>query len=151
MSAPREGRPKTRITWLLRQLRDAPKGLRIDARYPLVKESVSASWDDAFADPERLLLRADPKREARAFRLSVRTELGQKRGKGPGSFVGSTREDTIAFYRAVLQSLRAWRPSAPRLPTPVSTAASETATDAPTDFSKSGDGDPSEGADPKEV
>lgn len=147
LPAPREGRPKTRVTWLLRQVREAPRGLRVDARYPLVKESVSSAWTDAIADPDRLLFRADPKREARAFRLSVSTELGQKRGKGPGSFIAETKEAALAFYGEVLQPLHAWRPSAPKLTTPA-TAPTEVATDSPPPFSQPGARDPGEGVDP---
>ncbi len=40
--APKEGRAKTRVTWLLRQVKDAPPSLRIEARYPL--ERLGEAW-----------------------------------------------------------------------------------------------------------
>ena len=42
--------------------------------------------------------------------------MGQKRGKGPGSFVGDTKQQTLDFYRDILQNVRVWSPKAPKLP-----------------------------------
>lgn len=42
--------------------------------------------------------------------------MGTKRGKGERSFVLETRKQAVDFYRELVQNLRAWRPSAPRLP-----------------------------------
>lgn len=58
----------------------------------------------------------DPRREARAFELALVSDMGRKRGKGPGSFVGDSRGQLLACYRDVLQQLRAWQPPAARLP-----------------------------------
>jgi hypothetical protein len=116
VAAPREGRAKTRVTWLLRQLKDSPPLLRIDVRFPLIKDSTSALLKEALEKPERLLLLADPKREPRTFKLALSREIGTKRGKGQGSFVLESRKQTIEFYRSVVQQLRAWSAQAPKLP-----------------------------------
>ncbi len=116
LAAPRDGRPRTRVSWLLRQLRDTNDALRIDARYPNVKESVTVMLKDAREQPDRLLYAQDPKREPRAFRVSLSRELGTKRGKNQGSFVNESKKQALDFYREVVQGLRAWSPSAPRLP-----------------------------------
>ena len=42
--------------------------------------------------------------------------MGTKRGKGERSFVLETRQQAIGFYRDLVQDLRQWRASAPRLP-----------------------------------
>ncbi len=84
VAAPREGRPKTRINWLIRQLRDTPEHLRIEVRYPNVRETVSATLKEAREKPDRLLFAADLHREPRAFRVSLAQELGSKRGKVAG-------------------------------------------------------------------
>lgn len=42
--------------------------------------------------------------------------MGTKRGKGERSFVLETRKQTIAFYRDLVQNLKPWRASAPKLP-----------------------------------
>jgi hypothetical protein len=116
MNAPREGRPKTRISWLVRQLKDAPDTARIEVRYPNAKEMTSALLKDVREAPEKLLYGPDPKREARSFVVSISKELGTKRGRVPGSFVHASREQAIDFYRHVVQQLRPWTASAPKLP-----------------------------------
>lgn len=122
IGAPREGRPKTRVNWLLRQLREAPPDLRVDVRFVAAKETTSLLLRDAAEHPERLLSPANPHREPRAFRLALSREMGAKRGKSPGSFVHATRQQTLDFYRQVMQGLRPWTPSPPRLPEPATEA-----------------------------
>lgn len=145
--APREGKPKTRIAWLLRQLKDAPPALRIDVEYPLARETASEMLGPALANPDRLLWGADPKREPRAFRLTWSREMGSKRGKGKGTFVGDSRDQVTAFYREVVQRIKPWAAPAPRLPGQPDTSVT-TATSQPPDFSAPGGRDPGEGLDP---
>ena len=114
--APREGRAKTRITWLIRQLKDAPDSTRIEVRYPNARESVSHLLKDVREKPDKLLLPADLKREPKAFRISQSKEVGTKRGRGPGSFVLESKNQASEFYRSTVQQLHAWTASAPRLP-----------------------------------
>jgi hypothetical protein len=116
LSAPREGRPKTRIGWMLRQLKGAPESLRIETRYPNAKESPSETLKVVLEKPDRLLYAPDLKREPRLFRLSLSRELGSKRGKGLGSFVHDSRQQTLDFYQAIVQQLRVWNAPAPKLP-----------------------------------
>lgn len=116
LPAPRDGRPKTRISWLLRQLADAPDNLRIEVRYPNAKESTSSTVKEARANPDHLLYPADLKREPRAFRVAITKELGGKRGRGPGSFVLEAKLQTSDFYRLIVQRLRPWTATAPKLP-----------------------------------
>jgi hypothetical protein len=42
--------------------------------------------------------------------------MGTKRGKEEGSFVRETRRQAIDFYRDLVQDLRSWQASAPKLP-----------------------------------
>jgi hypothetical protein len=118
IDAPKDGRALTRINWLLRQAREMPARLRVEVRYPNVREPVAVLLGDAIAKPERLLYAPDPKREPRSFRLALAGELGRKRDTGPGSFIGDSRQQLHGFYRDVLQGIRAWQPPAPRLPVP---------------------------------
>ncbi len=99
VDAPREGRPKSRITWLLRQLADAPDDLRVEVAYPNARETTSALLSQAREAPERLLYPPDPKRDPRAFILTLARPMGQKRGKAEGSFVRETRAQIFDFYR----------------------------------------------------
>ncbi len=146
VAAPREGRSKTRITWLLRQLKDAPATLRIDATFPLVRETTSELLKQTIEKPERLLWSPDPKREPRSFKLALAREMGIKRGKGQGSFVGESKQQVIDFYRLVVQALRPWTSGAPRLPVPLEESEA-TASAGPSD-SSSEVGQPGEGVDP---
>ena len=118
IDAPKDVRAITRINWLLRQAKDMPPGLRVEARYPNVREPVAMLLEDARKHPERLLYAADPKREPRSFRLTLANELGLKRDASQGSFLSASRQQLKDFYREVLQAIRAWQPSAPRLPVP---------------------------------
>lgn len=114
--APKEGRPPTRIAWILRQLKDAPADLRIEVSFASSRETTSLLVSEAQQHPERLLSPTDPKRDPKSFTLALGRKMGQKRGKGPGSFVGDTKQQTLDFYRDILQNLRAWTPKAPKLP-----------------------------------
>ena len=133
VTGPREGRSKTRISWLLRQLKDAPNTTRVRVRYPNAKDTVSAILKDVRDKPEKLLLPSDLKRDPKLFRIAQAKELGAKRGRGAGSFVLESKNQTSEFYRTTVQQLRAWSGSAPRLP--VSGEPSDEATPEPPPFS----------------
>ncbi len=147
IDAPREGRPKTRITWLLRQLRHAAAGLRIEVSFAMVRESSSLLLSEALEAPERLLSATDPAREPRSFRIALSQKMGTKRGKEEGSFVNETRRQAIDFYRDLIQDLRAWQPSAPKLPRE-ERAESEPAQPEPPPFTARDQRDAGEGTDP---
>lgn len=115
VNAPKEGRPLTRITWMLRQLRKAPDDLRIEVRFARTKESTALLLRDAQEDPKALLSPSDPKREPRSFSLSLARPLGTKRGKGERSFVLETRRQVVSFYGDLVEGLVDWRPKAPKL------------------------------------
>ena len=116
LEAPRAVKPKTRITWLLRQLADAPDNLRIEVHYPSVRDPERAMLHEVRLKPERLLLAAEPSREPRTFRLLLCRDLGMKRGNGSGSFVAEVENQAFYFYRSVVQHLKPWRPPVPMLP-----------------------------------
>jgi hypothetical protein len=113
--APKEGRPLTRINWLLRQLRQAPDDLRIDVQFARTKEAVGMKLGEAREEPKRLLSPSDPKREPRSFELSLARALGTKRGRGEKSFVSETRRQAVGFYADLVEHLRPWQARAPRL------------------------------------
>jgi len=113
VDAPTDGRPTTRVNWLLRQLHDAPDSLLIEAvaartrgagpLYPIVKLREK---------PELLI--EDPSRELKAFIVTLGAVAGTKRGQGRGSFVGSMLDLSERFYAEVVQHLRPWSATAPR-------------------------------------
>jgi hypothetical protein len=113
IDAPRDGRAITRVNWLVRQLKDAPPNLRIDA-FLVNGRTVAASelLKDVREDPSILV--SDPKKEFRAFRLVLAAPMGSKRGSGRGSFIGSALDVMEQFYETTAQSLRPWSPAPPR-------------------------------------
>lgn len=115
--APTEGRPKSRIGWLLRQLPEAWSDLRIEVWYPYVRESAAATLEQALARPEGLLCQTDVKRDPRSFTVTLSRPMGQKRGRAEGSFVRETREQTVTFYRDLVQNLKVWQVRPPQIRT----------------------------------
>jgi len=114
IDAPKDGRPATRVNWLLRQLKDAPDNLRIDT-FAVNGRSVGASelLKDVRENPAILI--TDPSKEFRAFRLVLAAPMGSKRGKGRGSFIGSVLSVLEDFYETTAQSLKPWAPAAPKV------------------------------------
>ncbi len=115
VNAPRTGRPKTRVNWMLRQLREAPDELKIVVSFKNTPETTSLLLDEVREHPKRLLSPTDPKRYPRSFRLSLSRPMGRKRGRGPKSFVGETRRQVADFYRDLVQNLECTPPT-PKLP-----------------------------------
>lgn len=117
IDAPHEGRPQTRINWLVRQLKDAPEMLRVDcfARHAR-GASTSELLRDVRAKPAMLI--DDPKRELRAFRLTASAPMGVKRGQGKGSFVGAVLDLLDNFYASTVQTIKPWAAAPPRLRSP---------------------------------
>jgi len=114
IDAPRQGRSRTRVNWLIRQLRDAPSALRIEAFVAHGRGASTAELLHAVRETPDLLI-SDGTRELRSFRITQMTAMGTKRGIGRGSFIESVVDAIDAFYGDVLQNLRAWSPTAPKL------------------------------------
>jgi len=76
--APAEGRSRARVSWLLRQLRDAPDDLRVDAFAARARgASTSELLKAVRAEPQVLI--QDPARELRSFRVTLSAPLGALR------------------------------------------------------------------------
>ncbi len=149
VEAPRDGRPTARINWMLRQLKDAPPALRIEVAFAGARETTSSLLGEAREFPDRLLSPTDRKIEPRTFSLALTRPMGTKRGKGRGSFIADTRQQAIDFYRELVQNLRGWRPSAPRLkPEAPADVAEDVAREDPPPFASSAIRDPGEATEP---
>lgn len=116
VSAPEEGQARGRIGWMLRQLKDAPSDLRVGVSFAHASETTACLLPEARDNPKLLLSTNNPKREPRAFELALSREMGKKRGRGRGSFIGETREHGIEFYQQVVQDLKPWRARPPKWP-----------------------------------
>ncbi len=118
LAAPAEGRPSTRVSWLLRQLKSAPSDLMISVSGPRAKDvGPTVRLDRVLEKPERLL--PDSKFDVRYFCLTLSGVAGTKRGQGKSSFVGSVLGLSNTFYESVVQNLRAWVPPAPKVKPPL--------------------------------
>lgn len=113
LAAPREGRTKGRVSWLLRQLRDAPGDLAIGTRVPRSSSTYAALLGAARENPE--VLYPEPTKEVRGFVLKLSRNMGLKRDAGKGSFIESVATTVEDFYEKVLQNLRPWKAVPPKL------------------------------------
>jgi hypothetical protein len=76
--------------------------------------------------------------------------MGTKRGKGERTFVLETKKQAMSFYRSIVQDLRGWQPSAPKLPVEPDEA-QETPAPEPPPFSTPDRREPGEAVDPSGV
>jgi hypothetical protein len=103
LDAPREGRPTTRVNWLVRQLKNAPDSTRVECFHAHARGSSAAELLSTVRDNPASLV-TDPNRDIRTFRVAATTTLGSKRGRGRGSFVASVPAAVDTFYAEVLQA-----------------------------------------------
>jgi hypothetical protein len=117
IEAPREGRPTTRVGWLVRQLKAAPDSVRVETFNAHGRGSSAADLLGTVRENPAALV-VDTAREIRSFRLALTTGMGTKRGRGRGSFIDSVLSASDAFYADVLQNLKAWSAAPPKLRQP---------------------------------
>ena len=117
IDAPREGRPATRVNWIVRQLKAAPGDVRVEA---FVANSRGAGAAELLAvireNPAALI--TDPKREIRSFQVAMSAPMGVKRGRGRGAFIDSLLDVVDTFYGDVVQHLKGWSAAPPRMREP---------------------------------
>jgi hypothetical protein len=113
IDAPREGKPTTRVNWLVRQLKETPESVRVEAFAVRAREGTAELLRDVREKPE--LLVADPKKDLKSFRIAQIHPMGSKRGAGRGSFIDSMLRAIDTSYSDIGQSLKAWTASPPRV------------------------------------
>ncbi|MFO6451246.1 MULTISPECIES: hypothetical protein [unclassified Aeromicrobium] len=113
IDAPKEGRQTTRVNWLLRQLRDAPDQVRVES-FAVRSRTGHAELLSAVREDPRLLA-PDSTKDLRSFRVAMDSKAGAKRGSGQGSFIDSVVKSVDLFYGEVMQNLKAWTPTAPKM------------------------------------
>jgi hypothetical protein len=114
LGAPKEGRPTTRVNWLVRQLKAAPDTVRIEAFAANQRGAGATELLGKVRDDPSVLV-ADPKREIKSFRIALSAPMGSKRGRGRGAFIDSLVDLLDLFYGEVVQHLKAWSAKPPRL------------------------------------
>jgi len=112
--APTTGRPTTRVSWLLRQLKGSPSNLLVTANGARKRDiGPSLRLDKALDSPASVL--PDSKFDVRSFTLVLNATAGTKRGQGKSSFVGSVLDLVGVFYEGVVQNIKPWIPPAPKV------------------------------------
>lgn len=114
LEAPREGRSTTRVNWLVRQLKAAPDGVRIEAHTAHERGPGAAELLKNVRENPALLV-GDPTKELRSFRVALSAPMGSKWGRGRGCFIDSVLSTIDTFYAEVVQNLKAWAAAPPRL------------------------------------
>jgi hypothetical protein len=114
LDAPGEGRSKSRVSWLMRQLQKAPDDTKIDAKVSWLATPLSATLSAAREDPG--VLHPEKGREIRQFTVSLTRDMGLKRDASRGSFIQSVILATKTFYGDVLQHLSGWKARPAKLP-----------------------------------
>lgn len=113
LDAPKEGRSRGRVSWLLRQLKDSLADLTVEARLAYTSSTLTGQLGAVREDPSPLI--PDRTREIKSFRLSMTRDMGLNRAAGRNSFIDSVVGTTKTYYREVLQNLTAWKARAVRL------------------------------------
>lgn len=113
LMAPELKRSASRVTWLLRQLRNAPPELRVDVAFHRTRSTSSDLLARVTENPKRLL--AESHLVPRSFVLTLSQSVGMKRKSGQGSFITDVSALLDRFYRDVVQDLKPWTPPAPQL------------------------------------
>jgi len=113
IDAPQDGKSRGRVSWLIRQLANAPEQLKIESRAAYASETLACSLAEVRRTPESLFPGGD--RQIKEFRLTLSRPPGANRDAGKGSFADSVVEVTKQFYSQVLQPMHAWKEPAPKL------------------------------------
>ena len=113
IDAPGAGKPSTRVNWLLRQLKEAPDLVRVEAFAARTRGGTAELLKDLRDSPAKLV--ADPTKELRSFRVTQSQTLGSKRLAGRGSFIDSVLNAVDTAYGDIGQVLKAWSATPPRL------------------------------------
>lgn len=115
-NAPSEGRPTTRVNWLLRQLKDAPDSLRVEAFAARQRGGTAELLGAARENPT--LLVADPTKEIKSFTVSYFCKMGAARLSGRSGFIDSVMDAIFVSYDLIGQRLKDWSAAPPRLRKP---------------------------------
>jgi len=113
LEAPRDGKSRGRVGWLMRQMSKSPADATIEAKISHTSATRAGVLGALREDATPLI--PDAAREIRGFRVSLTRDLGMNRMTGRGAFIDSVVDVVTLYYRDVLQNLTAWRPSAPKL------------------------------------
>ncbi|CCQ16345.1 putative uncharacterized protein [Rhodococcus sp. AW25M09] len=117
IDAPTDGTSFRRASWLLKQLKNAPADILVEAVFADSSEISCENLATVRADTKSLT--AGRISELQYFTLTSPTKMGSKRSGSAASFIVSVTDGLDGFYRDVVQPLKPWVPSAPEGPSSV--------------------------------
>ena len=117
ISAPAEGRNRTRINWVLRQVKKNADGINLSWVYKHSRSSEPPYRVQDLMSPD-FDFEMSSSREISSFRLEKVVKMGSKRTAGKGGFIDSVVDGVEDFYGQVLEVLTPWQAPAPKLPVP---------------------------------
>jgi hypothetical protein len=116
VSAPADGRPTTRVNWLLRQLKDAPDSVRIEAFVSRQRGGNAELLRTVRENPGILVV--DPTKEIKSFTITFLGKMGGNRLSGRSGFIDSVMDGIFNSYDLIGQQLKDWSAAPPRLRKP---------------------------------
>ncbi|WP_314507533.1 hypothetical protein [uncultured Microbacterium sp.] len=124
VAAPGDGRPTTRINWLLRQLKDAPDSVRIEAFAARQRGGNAELLRTVRENPSILVV--DPTKEIKSFTITYLGKMGTNRLAGRSGFIDSVMDGIFISYDLIGQQLKDWAAAPPRLRKPEEIEVDET-------------------------
>ena len=115
-SAPAVGKPTTRVNWLLRQLKDAPDTLRVEAFAARQRGGIAELLKTARENPAVLIV--DPTKDIKSFTVTHLGKMGAARLAGRSGFIDSVMDAIFASYDLVGQRLKDWSAAPPKMRKP---------------------------------
>lgn len=117
VDAPKEGRPLTKVNWLVRQLRQASDKVRLECNVMNQRGSGATELLGKVREHREVLV-LDPTKVIRSFTVAVHSPMALKSGRGQGGFIDGFLDSVDTFYAEVLQVLKAWSARPPRMREP---------------------------------
>ncbi|MGW0005417.1 TerD family protein [Nocardia grenadensis] len=112
VAAPGEGTSLRRLSWLLKQLAEAPDAVQVEAVFSERGHTTCEHLDIVRADPK--VLTTGRTGEIVSFTLEQSFPMGNRRSGTAASFITSVTSSVDDFYGKVVQPLREWTPAAPK-------------------------------------
>lgn len=114
ISAPGDGRNKSRLNWLLRQYKEVPKEAKVLFSYKRAR-AFEAPLNLAPLKSGEIEAELDNSKELTSFKIDLVMTSGSKRGRGQGAFIDSVLDQMQICYGELLQPIKPWVAAAPKL------------------------------------
>ena len=114
VSAPSEGRNKSRLNWLLRQIKSGPGSVLVSWSYKHARNGEAPHRLEDLLD-KNYEFEIDNGRELALITVTSSVKMGTKRGAGQGGFIDSVVNQFEYCYGEILQKVQPWQAPSPKL------------------------------------